>query len=83
MDINLDELETTIDEIDDTNVQLTSAELIEMMEEVWLNEKFAPEILPKQSRNRRLCFGQLGFMEENLATLPLFGILKKNSSIRS
>jgi GINS complex subunit 4 len=70
MDINLDELETTIDEIDDTNVQLTSAELIEMMEEVWLNEKFAPEILPNKQEIVDCVLGQLAFMEENLATLP-------------
>jgi GINS complex subunit 4 len=70
MNINLDELETTIDEIDDTNVQLTSAELIEMMEEVWLNEKFAPEILPNKQEIVDCVLGQLAFMEENLATLP-------------
>ncbi|EFA03409.1 DNA replication complex GINS protein SLD5 [Tribolium castaneum] len=70
MDLELEDLENTIQDDDDDNVQLTSAELIEMMEEVWVNEKFAPEILPHKQEVVDCVLGQISYMEKNLETLP-------------
>ncbi|RZC37766.1 DNA replication complex GINS protein SLD5 [Asbolus verrucosus] len=69
MDLDTDELENLMEDDDDVNVQLTSAELIEMMEEIWVNEKFAPEILPNKSEIVDCVLGQINYMERNLNTL--------------
>ncbi|XP_044266727.1 DNA replication complex GINS protein SLD5 [Tribolium madens] len=70
MNLELEDFEDTIEDDDDANVQLTSAELIEMMEEVWVNEKFAPEILPHKQEVVDCVLGQISYMEKNLETLP-------------
>ncbi|CAH1962028.1 unnamed protein product [Acanthoscelides obtectus] len=51
-------------------VQLTAAQVIEMMEEAWVNEKFAPEILPHKMEVVDCLLGQIAYMEENLQSLP-------------
>ncbi|KAJ8961190.1 hypothetical protein NQ318_008873 [Aromia moschata] len=49
--MDLDDIELNLSETEhsDEDVQLTPAEVIELMEEAWMNEKFAPEILPHKS----------------------------------
>lgn len=71
MEVDLEDLENTeIEDDDEANVELTSAELIELMEEVWVNEKFAPEILPHKHEVVECVLGQISYMEKNLSTLP-------------
>nr|CAH7755197.1 unnamed protein product [Callosobruchus chinensis] len=40
-----------------------------MMEEAWVNEKFAPEILPHKMEVVDCLLGQIAYMEENLQSL--------------
>ncbi|XP_027621286.1 DNA replication complex GINS protein SLD5 isoform X1 [Tupaia chinensis] len=47
-------------------VVLTPAELIERLEQAWLNEKFAPELLESKSEIVECVMEQLDHMEENL-----------------
>ncbi|XP_029459618.1 DNA replication complex GINS protein SLD5 isoform X2 [Rhinatrema bivittatum] len=47
-------------------VLLTPAELIRRLEEAWLNEKFAPNLLENKSEVVECVIEQLGHMEENL-----------------
>nr|CAH7765394.1 unnamed protein product [Callosobruchus chinensis] len=67
--------ETAIEELDLSDaesfeeVQLTAAQVIEMMEEAWVNEKFAPEILPHKMEVVDCLLGQIAYMEENLQSL--------------
>nr|XP_022908501.1 DNA replication complex GINS protein SLD5 [Onthophagus taurus] len=51
------------------DVPLTAAEVIKLMEEAWLNEKFAPEILPNKFDIVECLLGQINYMQENLRTL--------------
>lgn len=70
--MDLDNLDNFIfdNEDDEENVQLSSQELIELMEEIWVNEKFSPEILPNKIEVVDCVLGQLSFMEKNISTLP-------------
>ncbi|XP_056426986.1 DNA replication complex GINS protein SLD5 [Hyla sarda] len=45
---------------------LTPAELISKLEEAWLNEKFAPELLESKSEVVECVMEQLNHMEQNL-----------------
>ncbi|XP_027454832.1 DNA replication complex GINS protein SLD5 isoform X2 [Callorhinus ursinus] len=47
-------------------VVLTPAELIERLEQAWMNEKFAPELLESKSEIVECVVEQLDHMEENL-----------------
>ncbi|XP_019654539.1 DNA replication complex GINS protein SLD5 isoform X2 [Ailuropoda melanoleuca] len=47
-------------------VVLTPAELIERLEQAWMNEKFAPELLESKSEIVECVMEQLDHMEENL-----------------
>nr|XP_033804472.1 DNA replication complex GINS protein SLD5 [Geotrypetes seraphini] len=47
-------------------VLLTPAELIRQLEEAWLNEKFAPDLLESKSEIVECVIEQLSHMEENL-----------------
>ncbi|XP_060038010.1 DNA replication complex GINS protein SLD5 isoform X2 [Erinaceus europaeus] len=47
-------------------VVLTPAELIERLEQAWLNEKFAPELLESRSEIVECVMEQLDHMEDNL-----------------
>nr|XP_038950335.1 DNA replication complex GINS protein SLD5 isoform X4 [Rattus norvegicus] len=47
-------------------VVLTPAELIERLEQAWMNEKFAPELLESKSEIVECVVEQLEHMEENL-----------------
>lgn len=53
-------------EDEENELVLSPAGLIQIMEESWLNEKFAPEILPNRIEFVELLLGQLSAMEENL-----------------
>lgn len=67
-----DEIEELLreDENNDTqDEQLTAAQLIEIMEEAWINEKFAPEILPHKYEVVELLLGQIQYFEERLQDL--------------
>ncbi|XP_056645441.1 DNA replication complex GINS protein SLD5 [Diorhabda carinulata] len=50
-------------------VQITPAEVIELIEEAWINEKFAPEILPHKSEIVEIILDQISNMEENIKNL--------------
>lgn len=54
---------------DSEEIELTTAQVIEIMMEAWLNEKFAPEILPHKSEVVDCLLGQIMYMEENLSNL--------------
>lgn len=73
MDNNdVDDIEELIreDENNDTqDEQLTAAQLIEIMEEAWINEKFAPEVLPHKYEVVELLLGQIHYFEERLEDL--------------
>ncbi|XP_044759808.1 DNA replication complex GINS protein SLD5 [Coccinella septempunctata] len=53
-------------EDEENELVLSPAALIQVMEEAWLNEKFAPEVLPNKIEFVELLLGQLTAMEENL-----------------
>lgn len=58
------------DEANDTQEeQFTAAQLIEIMEEAWINEKFAPEVLPHKYEVVELLLGQIQYFEERLEDL--------------
>ncbi|XP_023019795.1 DNA replication complex GINS protein Sld5 [Leptinotarsa decemlineata] len=57
------------DEDDEDHVQLTPAEVIELMEESWSNEKFAPEILPHKFEIVECLLDQITSMEGNIRRL--------------
>lgn len=44
-------------------------QVLENLQNTWLNEKFAPELLPQQSDMLDLMLGQIHHMEENIAQL--------------
>lgn len=62
-------IDINLDDSDSEEIPLTAAEVIEKMEEAWLNEKFAPEILPNKSEIVECLLGQISYMEENLQNL--------------
>jgi len=57
------------DDDDDDEAQISPPELIQLMEEAWLNEKFSPEILPHKTEIVEILLGQLAYIEENLKKL--------------
>lgn len=71
MDINLEDIndETVASDENEEELELTPAEVIQIMEEAWVNEKFAPEILPHKAEIVDCLLGQVTFMEENLKKL--------------
>lgn len=44
-------------------------QVLEILQNTWLNEKFAPELLPHQSDMLDLMLGQIEHMEENISQL--------------
>lgn len=73
MDISdTDDIEELIREDEASDMQdeqLTAAELIETMEEAWINEKFAPEVLPHKYEVVELLLGQIQYFEERVDDL--------------
>ncbi|KAJ8973532.1 hypothetical protein NQ317_015666 [Molorchus minor] len=69
--MEIDDIELNIDnpEENDDEGQLTPAEVIELMEEAWINEKFAPEVLPHKLEIVECLLGQISYMEGNLQNL--------------
>ncbi|XP_041087788.1 DNA replication complex GINS protein SLD5-like [Polyodon spathula] len=51
---------------DETQEEMTPAELVTRLEEIWLNEKFSPELLENKSEIVECVMEQLNHMEENL-----------------
>lgn len=43
--------------------------MLEILQNTWMNEKFAPELLPQQSDMLDLMLGQIEHMEENISLL--------------
>lgn len=72
--INFDELIRSDD--DDDEIQITPAELVGMIEEMWINEKFAPEILPHKYDVVMCMLEQIECMERNLETLDNKDLIK-------
>lgn len=72
MDNDIDDIEELMredDNNDSQDEQLTAAQLIVTMEEAWINEKFAPEILPHKNEVVELLLGQIQYFEERLEDL--------------
>ncbi|KAK5645930.1 hypothetical protein RI129_004394 [Pyrocoelia pectoralis] len=71
MDINI--IENTenpqSDESEYEEIAHTAAEVLQLMEEAWLNEKFAPEILPHKYDIVECLLGQVSHVEENLSNV--------------
>ncbi|KAK4879097.1 hypothetical protein RN001_007243 [Aquatica leii] len=61
--------EVNSDESDSDELILTAAQVIQIMEEAWSNEKFAPEILPHKYEIVECILGQISHVEENLSNL--------------
>lgn len=66
---DIEELIREDENSDSQEEQLTAAQLIEIMEEAWINEKFAPEILPHKYEVVELLLGQIQYFEEKLEDL--------------
>ncbi|CAK9807528.1 DNA replication complex GINS protein SLD5 [Anthophora quadrimaculata] len=65
-----DDLEMQLTEEDDQEEEeLTAQSALVAIEEAWLNEKFAPEILPHQSDLVDCMLQQIAHMEENMKRL--------------
>lgn len=47
----------------------TSFQLLQNLQNTWLNEKFAPDLLPQQTDMLDLMLGQIAHMEENIGQL--------------
>lgn len=60
-DVNIRELLNTSDDEE----EFTSAEIIEQMQEAWVNEKFAPEILPNKMELVECLLAQINYFEDN------------------
>lgn len=71
MDANVGDIDAETLESDENEEQLelTPAEVIQIIEEAWVNEKFAPEILPHKAEIVDCLLEQIQFMEENLKNL--------------
>ncbi|KAL1514286.1 hypothetical protein ABEB36_003567 [Hypothenemus hampei] len=52
--------------VSESEDELSLEQMIEVIEEAWLNEKFAPEILPHKTEIVELLLGQITHMEEQL-----------------
>lgn len=71
---NIEELENSssggeAEESDNDEIHLTLAQALELMEETWINEKFAPELLPNRLELVECLLLQIKNMEENLESL--------------
>lgn len=72
MEVNLEYLDSINDETllsDDDQVNYSSTEVLQMIEEAWVNEKFAPEILPHKVELVECLLDQISVMERNLENL--------------
>lgn len=72
MDSETDDIEQLLRENEQGNEdeeQLTAAQLISTMEEAWINEKFAPEVLPHRFEVVELLLGQIQYFEERIQEL--------------
>lgn len=65
---DLQELLNENQDEEDTDA-LTAAQVIQKMEETWINEKFAPEILPHQKELVECILEQIRYVEENIGSL--------------
>ncbi|EAA01611.5 AGAP001166-PA [Anopheles gambiae str. PEST] len=55
-------------EDDEEEIQMSSQEVLEALQRAWINEKFAPDLLPYEDALVEMVMIQLVHMEENLAT---------------
>ncbi|XP_052889781.1 DNA replication complex GINS protein SLD5 [Anopheles moucheti] len=55
-------------EDDEEEIQMSSQEVLEALQRAWINEKFAPDVLPYEDALVEMVMIQLVHMEENLAT---------------
>ncbi|BFY97445.1 hypothetical protein BsWGS_00485 [Bradybaena similaris] len=53
---------------DDEEEAMTASEVLHKLEEAWLNEKFAPDLLPVKSNLVECMLAQIDAMEANIAT---------------
>ncbi|EFN77285.1 DNA replication complex GINS protein SLD5 [Harpegnathos saltator] len=62
--------ESLVDEVEDDDVgELTAQDALQAIENAWMNEKFAPEILPHQSNLVDCMLQQIAHMERNIKRL--------------
>lgn len=57
-------------ELSDDEEPITAGVVLKTLESAWLNEKFAPEILPHQNDMVECMLGQIQHMEKNIDKLP-------------
>lgn len=60
----------SITDTSDDGEERTAADLLVDMEAAWMNEKFAPEILPHKSNHVDCLLHHITYMDENLKKLP-------------
>ncbi|XP_058057675.1 DNA replication complex GINS protein SLD5 [Anopheles bellator] len=53
---------------EDDEIQMSSQEVLESLQRAWINEKFAPDLLPYEESLVEMVMIQLVHMEENLAS---------------
>lgn len=77
LDIDVHDLinESNEDSSDD-EIHMLPCELINAMEEAWMNEKFAPEVLPHKFELVETILTTVEAMEENISTLENSDFLK-------
>lgn len=77
MNIDLDpSLADILENEDEDTEEITPAQLIEIVEEAWLNEKFAPEILPQKIDYIECLLSQISAMQQNLESVEYSDIKK-------
>lgn len=63
----LEDVEQLLSDDDDDAEPMTAAEVLKKLEEAWLNEKFAPELLECKQDIVECILDQLSVMEENMS----------------
>ncbi|XP_032663391.1 DNA replication complex GINS protein SLD5 [Odontomachus brunneus] len=61
--------ESLVEETEDDATELTAQDALQAIENAWMNEKFAPEILPHQSNLVDCMLQQIAHMEKNIKRL--------------
>ena len=65
----VDLFENTVNEGEEFEEELTAAEVLQKLEDAWLNEKHSPELLEPKMEIVECMMEQVNTMEENLSRL--------------
>lgn len=62
---------------DSEEEEMTAADVLSTLEEMWINEKFAPEILPHKNDIVECMYLQIQTMEKNIANLEKHNFIRR------